>query len=115
MSLMLCVALLGPALADKPVDPLVGKWVTQDKVDDMEVELTLEFVKDGAVKVEARVGKVTQKTTGKYKVLDADTVEMELKRDDKVQKEKSKFKVDGDRLTLTDANGKSAEYRRVGK
>jgi len=111
---VLCFVLCAAA-ADKADDPLVGKWVAEDKVEDMDVEMTLEFVKGGTLKAEVKVGTRTVKMTGKYKVLDAETVELELKQDDKVQKERSKFKIGGDKrdkLTLTDKNGKSLEYKR---
>jgi uncharacterized protein (TIGR03066 family) len=115
LSPVLCLTLLAPAFADKPGDQLAGKWVTRDKLDDVGVGITLEFAKDGTLKVETRAGTRTDKLAGKYKVADGGTIEIEIKRDDKVQKDRYTFKVSDDKLTLTNAAGKSAEYTRVTK
>jgi uncharacterized protein (TIGR03066 family) len=106
---VLCVALFAPALADKPEELILGKWTAKEKMGDKEVDIVLEFSKDGVVK--ATIGPKTMEA--KYKVIDKDNLELTLERDGKKETKKAKFKVTKDKLTISPEGEKEKEFTRV--
>jgi uncharacterized protein (TIGR03066 family) len=93
-------------------DKLVGKWSAKEKVmGDKEIEIVTEFTKDGKV-----IAEITGlgKKEGTYKVIDDKTLEVTMKGpDEKDKTEKGPFKIEGDKLTLTDDKGKDTVMTRV--
>jgi uncharacterized protein (TIGR03066 family) len=106
---VLYVALLAPAFADKPAELIVGKWSAKEKMGDMEVEMVLEFTKDGVIK--ATFG--SQSKEGKYKVIDDDKLEVTVERDGKEETKKGTFKVTKDKLVLVPEGEGEKEFTRV--
>ena len=109
----LCVALsfaFVPAPADdKPKDLIVGKWMGKDGP----AEITIEFIKDGSLTVQAKAGDQKFELKGKYKVLDDKNLEVEITFMNETKKEKNEFTVTKEKLTLTDPKGKKQEFTRV--
>ena len=116
-----CLALLlvaGSALAqkekdkdkDKPKakDLIVGVWKGKDKVGDKEIEMTMEFTKDGALKMEM----MGLKIDGKYKFADDNNVEVEFSLGGQTIKQKLKVEATKDKLSMTDEKGMKNEFTR---
>ena len=107
--LILRVAVGAPLLAaDKPKDLIVGKWEPVEKKDQ---GLTIEFLKDGKVKITFPQANIN--LDGTYKFLDDSNIEIEFKVMDKVQMEKLKVEVTQDALTTTDSMNKVEKFKRV--
>ena len=84
LCVLLCVAAWAPLFAgDKPKDLIVGKWEPAEK---KEMGATLEFLKDGKLKVS--VGTIN--VDGTYKFVDDTNVEVEMTFMGQTQKEKLK-------------------------
>ncbi len=108
---LVCLGLLCSAgllwAADKPKDLIVGKWAP-DKGDN---KITVEFTKDGAVKVIFPEGILT--IEGKYKFTDDKTMEMELTSMGMTQKDKLEVAINKDEMTTTDSKGKVEKFKRI--
>jgi uncharacterized protein (TIGR03066 family) len=116
LCLTVAVALLVLSAAwadDKPKDLLVGKWQSKEKVGDTEVMTTIDFQKDGKLKIEAAFGDKKVNIDGKYNVVDDNTIETEVTSMGETKKEKSKFTVTKDKLVMEDKNNKKTEFTRV--
>ena len=112
---VLFVALSSPAFADaKPEELIVGKWENKQKENDVEVTTVMEFTKDGKFSIVFNgPGPTSIGAAGTYKVLDANTLEVEFKMGAMTSKTKGKFKVTKDKLTATDNKGKATEFTRI--
>jgi len=97
---------------DKKVDKepiskekLLGTWETKEG-------FTVEFTKDGKLKLTAKVEDKTFNIEGMY-TLDKDKLTTTLKQGDKEQKEVSTIKsVDDKKLVIVDKDGKTEELKR---
>jgi len=94
---------------DKPKDLIVGKWQAKEKVGDKEIVATIEFNKDGTMKVTAEGFNFE----GKYKLVDDETLETEVTIAGQTKKDTDKIKITKDKITLTDKNGKKTELTRA--
>ena len=84
---------------------LVGKWEAKVKSGDKEATLLLEFDKDGKVSMKVTGGEKEFTFTGKYKVIDENTLELMTTVNQKTMTDRSKFKVTKDSLELSDKSG----------
>ena len=112
------VALLSSqAFADAKSDAekaLMGKWEAKQKLGDKEIKATVDFQKDGKLAMSVTNTPMGDlKFEGKYKVLDANQLEVTITFMNKTMTEKSKFKVTGNTLEMTDKNGKTEKFTRV--
>jgi len=95
--------------SDKPKDLIVGKWKGKEKMPDgKEVDVKVEFTKDGTVKMTQ--GDLT--IDGKYKFVDDNNIEMEATILGQTQKQKMKVEVTKDKLKTTDEKGDVDEFTR---
>ena len=116
-----CTTLLlvgGQAFADAKTDAaekaLAGKWEAKQNIGGKELKATIDFQKEGKLAMNiAGTPMGDFKLEGKYKVVDATNIEVTLTFMGKTMTEKSKFKVTGDTLELTDAKGKTEKFTRV--
>jgi uncharacterized protein (TIGR03066 family) len=115
-----CAAVLlvsNQAFADAKSDAekaLVGKWEAKQKVGDKELKATVDFQKDGKLVMSVTNTPMGDlKFEGKYKVIDANNLEVTITFMGKTMTEKSKFKVTGDKLEMTDKNDKKETFTRV--
>ncbi|MBM4284202.1 MAG: hypothetical protein FJ128_02980 [Deltaproteobacteria bacterium] len=92
-----------PALAQDLKTQIVGKWEGVKHKD------VMEFSADGKMVVTDQ----TLKLEGAYKVLDADTIDIELKEKENVIKVKAKVTIAGDTLSFTPEGDKTEEYKRL--
>ena len=100
-----------PAVAaDKPKDVIVGKW---EPVDDKSDSATIEFLKDGRLKITAILGTMKLSYDGTYKFVDDNNIETEPTFQGKTTKDKLKVEVTKDTLTTTDSTGRADKLRRV--
>ena len=115
-----CAAVLlvnSQAFADAKGDAekaLLGKWEAKQKVGDKELKATIDFQKDGKLTMNVAgtpMGDI--KFDGKYKVIDAGNIEVTITFMGRTMTEKSKFKITGDKLELTDKNDKKETFMRV--
>src|SRR5689334_4299319 len=95
----------GSALSfqDAKADPLVGKWESKDSVDGKDLVGRLDFAKDG--KLTLSVMGFT--FDGTYRILDEKSVEVTLKIGEKSSSQKMTYKIDADKLELTDFHVKN--------
>jgi len=109
----LLLALAGFALADAKEDAeknILGKWQATEEMGDVKAKIVLEFTDKGAVSVKIEAGGTTiGPINGKYKLLDAETIEVTVEG----RAEKNKIKVGKDDLSLTDTSGKAMKFGRV--
>lgn len=121
----LCLAVLGvlsavaPATAQekdqaKTKDLIVGKWTLVKS--EQEIKGTLEFTKDGKVKISFTPpeGEAVS-VEGTYKVTAEDKIEVELESMEKKQTESLTVKVTKEELTTTDSRGQTVTFKRVSK
>jgi uncharacterized protein (TIGR03066 family) len=112
-----CAVLLGVAAAtpvraaDKNKDLIVGKW----RAEKDGAVMTVEFTKDGAMKLNAEKGGQKINFDGKYKFVDDDNIEVEMTFMGQTKKEKNKVAINKDELTLTDPEGKVETFKKVAK
>jgi uncharacterized protein (TIGR03066 family) len=118
--LVACAAVLlvnSQAFADAKSDAekaLLGKWEAKQKVGDKELKATIDFQKAGKLAMNVAgtpMGDI--KFDGTYKVIDDKTIEVTITFMGKTMTEKSKFKITGDKLELTDKNDKKETFTRV--
>jgi uncharacterized protein (TIGR03066 family) len=112
---VLFAVLLAPGAADaKLADALIGKWQgVLKEADGAELQLKVEFFKDGTLKAEMKHGDDVRKQDGKYKVIDEKTLETAIKTGDKEEVEKVTVVLDKDKLTVTNSTGRSVELMRL--
>ena len=116
---LLCVLAHGVRAEDKKADNaklLVGTWevVKADK-GTVPVGSTVEFTKEGKMKVTHKEGDKEESLEGTYKV-DGDKFSFELKVGDKVNKKTITIKkISETEMTTTDEDGKSVELKRKKK
>jgi uncharacterized protein (TIGR03066 family) len=103
------VVFLLAAGAPKPKDLIVGKWTSKQKIMDKEIEATVEFTKDGGLKMS--FGGIN--LDGQYKFLDDDNIEMEMTFNGQTKKQKIKVEVTKDKLTTTSEKGMKDEFTRA--
>ena len=114
-----CLALVlaaGTARADAKDDAqkaLVGKWNISKQEGGVEVSGELEFTKDGKLNMKMKAGGMELKFDGSYKLLSDTEMEVTVNIMGTTQTEKSKFKVSGNTLELTDKRGKTEKLNRV--
>ena len=115
-----CTALLlvgGQAVADAKSDAekaLAGKWEAKQNIGGKELKATIDFQKAGKLAMNVAGTPMGDfKLEGTYKVVDGSNIEVTLTFMGKTMTEKSKFKVTGDTLELTDAKGKTEKFTRV--
>jgi uncharacterized protein (TIGR03066 family) len=95
--------------ADKPKDLILGKWeMSRDKQ-----KISLEFAKDGILKVRLTNDDKNTDVEGKYKFVDDDNMEVELVYMGDTKKEKLKVVVTKEELTTTDGAGKKETFKRT--
>ena len=119
LSSALCAVLFVPIAEDKKdakaADLIVGKWVTRLATNNGDIELILEFAKDGTYT--RSYGPRTFK--GKYKLVDENNLEMESPTPEgKTVTSKEKVTVTRDKLTLeTESGAKKSilEFKRAPK
>lgn len=111
------VLLSSQAFADAKSDAekaLVGKWEAKQTVGGKELKATVNFQKDGKLLMNVTNTPMGDlKFEGKYKVIDAGTLEVTIMFMGKTMTEKSKFKITGDKLEMTDKNDKKETFTRV--
>jgi uncharacterized protein (TIGR03066 family) len=93
---------------DKPRDLIVGKW--QPAKEDKQ-EMTLEFKKDGTLKVEVKKPGIA--LDGKYKFTKDDELEVEMTFMGETKKETMTVKVTNEELTTKDSKGKEETFKKV--
>src|SRR5437773_161689 len=99
---VLLIALAPIAAADKPQDLIIGKW----QMDANKATITVDFEKDGKVKVSIKEGANETKGSGTYKFINDETMEVMLDIDGEKKNEKLKVKVTKDELITTDESKK---------
>jgi uncharacterized protein (TIGR03066 family) len=101
-------------LKSKVADLVVGKWSAKEKAGDKELEIVIEFTKDGKLLMDLAG---LMKLEGTYKVIDDRTLEVTMKNPvgGEEKTEKGPFSVTSDRLTLKDPGGKEMVFTRVMK
>jgi uncharacterized protein (TIGR03066 family) len=122
VAVLIAVCLAAPGQAEekqKAKDLLVGKWKhskTEDKGDvKVEFEMTIDFMKDGKVKVGANVKfgdkEVKHDMDGTYKWVDVENIELTVKepKTKKEETKKLKVKVSEKELELTDKSEKDKD------
>jgi uncharacterized protein (TIGR03066 family) len=113
---MLCVLALGVRAEDKKADNaklLVGTWevVKADK-GTVPVGSTVEFTKDGKMKVTHKMDDKEQTIEGTYKV-DGEKFSFELKMGDEVRKKTITIKkISETEMTTADEDGKTVELKK---
>lgn len=105
--LALLAATLVPAFAaDKPQDLIIGKW----KPDDAKDEATLEFLKDGKLKIAAK--EIT--LDGTYQFVDDNNISVKLTFGGETKEVKLKITLTKDELTTQeDGKDKKETFKRV--
>jgi uncharacterized protein (TIGR03066 family) len=109
-ALLLMLALLGSSVrgdeaTEKVQEMLLGKWeLTTGKTRGV-----LEFLKNGEIKMAFG----DRKLAGKYKLLDATTMEVEMTLSGETRKEKMEFSVSKDEFVSTDASGRVEKFKRI--
>ncbi len=84
---------------------IIGKWQEFDSTE------TLEFLKDGTIKLVADNGAVIE---GKYTFVEKDHIKIELRAGEKQLKEEWKVKISGNEMILTFLpNNRAIGYRRL--
>jgi uncharacterized protein (TIGR03066 family) len=69
---MLLVFVAGSALgADKPQDLIIGKWIGKSE----DIQMVMDFRKDGTVTVALKSDKIAVDFSGTYKFLDESTIQ----------------------------------------
>lgn len=107
LACLLCLLLSSCGAGSR--DQLVGKW--KGRNEGSTVDNITEFTKDGKVKREA-IG-VDSVSTGTYKWIDNDNIEVSLTMPSgKTITEKNKVKIEGQSLTLSNPQGSVGKYTR---
>jgi len=88
---------------------IVGKWQATKKAGDKEIKLALEFTKEGKLTMSSDIFALS----GTYRFLDAETLEVTFKVGEKDMTQKSRVKVAGDELTVTNPDGEVTRLTRV--
>jgi uncharacterized protein (TIGR03066 family) len=103
------------ALAAKPQELIVGKWQTQDNEGGSEINIIVEYLKDGGLKARFEFPKSGSKieVLGRYRFVDDNTLETEVNFQGELRREKAAISVTKEALVETDAQGKKREYKRV--
>lgn len=112
MALASCVVLffLTPAFTqDKAADLLVGKWEAKEKVGDQEVTGTIEFAKDGKLKISFGGFNID----GTYKLMGETEIEVTMTFMGETRTEKSEIKVEKEALEIKSKTGKLTKFTRV--
>src|SRR5262249_192821 len=91
-------------------DLIIGKWKASEKKGGVELSATVEFSKEGRVKLD--MGGIS--VTGKYKFIDDNTFEQEIEVLGKKVTEKVKIEsLTKDKMVTIDKEGKKAELVRA--
>src|SRR5262245_260827 len=109
---LLAIVTLGKAGGTtKPKDLIIGKWKAAEKKGEVEIMATVEFAKDGGLKM--KIGELA--IDGKYKFIDDNNFEITLEFGGKKAIEKVKIEsITKDKMVTTDKNGKT-EFTRINK
>ena len=117
--LAVCVALSfvagptmgGDAKKDDPKELIVGKWELKKEFDGKEFKATLEFMKNGKMKLSF----FGQELEGEYKI-EGDNLITKVTLGEETKEDTAKFKVTDKLLTIENAaSGKALELMRVTK
>ena len=93
-----------------PKDMIIGKWEGSQKgLDDKDVAMTVEFMKDG--KMKTSTGPLS--IEGTYKFTDNDTIEMTMEFLGQKKTLKGKVKVTKDELEVPDEGDKTLKLKRA--
>jgi uncharacterized protein (TIGR03066 family) len=112
---LVCLWSSGPAPAAKkkkkakPKDLIVGKWAPTDLE---RKDRTLEFTKDGALKIVVKGKGLSYSAEGKYKFTDDQTLEITLNAGKKAEKVTIKT-ITKSQLVLVDPKGKAETFKKV--
>jgi len=105
LSLSLCL-LASLAQAQDLQKQLVGKWQGNENS-------FMQFFPDGKITVTDKIFDKDLKLEGTYKILDAETVHIEIKDQENKITVKAKVTIKGDDLSFTPEGDKTEHYKRV--
>jgi uncharacterized protein (TIGR03066 family) len=101
--------------SSKPQDLIIGKWEGTEKMGDKDVNVTVEFVKDGTMNMTMVVAGVNVSMPAKYKFTDDKTFEVEMTPPGATKSEKEANKIesiDREKLVFVDSKGKKVEFKK---
>jgi uncharacterized protein (TIGR03066 family) len=94
----------------KTKDLIVGKWEMSEKKDGKELKVTMDFAKDGKVKVGVSIDNMAAfNLDGTYEVPDDETVALTFMG----KTDKAKVKINDKEMSITGGDGKTNKLTRV--
>jgi uncharacterized protein (TIGR03066 family) len=97
---------------DSNKEKIVGTWLLVKSETETPPEATMEFTKDGKMKVSFKIGEKTVSVDGTYEI-DGDKINVAMKVGDKEKKDTGTIKTLTDKtLVIVDTKGKADEYKR---
>jgi uncharacterized protein (TIGR03066 family) len=109
---MICLLFFAAIVAHAESKPdlkkqLLGRWQPAQ-----EQKMQVEFLSNGSFSVFA-IGNATAMATGKYKWLDATSIEVTLATEKDKKSDHLQVAIEGDTLSTTDSSGKMEKFTRV--